>query len=134
MLQTVGYKFSIARFFHCGVHLQKNAQQTCHPKLFVPFSLSRFAMYFCYNFQTAFSNELIPRRTFCLPSWHALASRFVHSTWLSYSRQALDHLHELQVTHAFTLKIFSYEFSSEYKSFWSYIWKKLKVVLRCPSI
>ncbi len=37
--------------------MQKNKQQTHHPQLFVPFSSSRFARYFCYNFQTSKPNE-----------------------------------------------------------------------------
>ena len=57
--QTVGYKSAIDRFFLYGAHSQKNKQQTHHPQLFVLFSSSRYAIYFCYNFQTSKPNELI---------------------------------------------------------------------------
>ena len=46
-------------FFPMWAHSQKNAQQTRHPQLFVSFSSSRFALYFCYNFRTTYSNEVI---------------------------------------------------------------------------
>jgi len=56
---------------------------------------------------------------FFSPSSHAQTWRFVNSAWFSYSRQALDCLHELQVTHAFILKMCINEFSPGFESFWS---------------
>ncbi len=56
--QTIGYNSTIDRFFLYRAHSQKNKQQTHHPQLFGLFSLSGYAIYCCYNFQTSKPNEL----------------------------------------------------------------------------
>ena len=56
---TLRYKTCIERSFECIIHSQENKEQSHHPQHFVPFSSSRYAMYFNYNSQTPRSNELI---------------------------------------------------------------------------
>jgi hypothetical protein len=46
-----------------------------HPLLLVPFSPSRFAIYFCYNFQTANSNELIFSAIMGIAEMHLLMEK-----------------------------------------------------------
>jgi hypothetical protein len=57
--QAIGSSMSLERFLKLSTHSQKNKEQTYHPQVFGPFSLSRYMIHFCDNFQTTRSNKLI---------------------------------------------------------------------------